>query len=156
MSKTSLWVITALLLCVAIYLLFIYLPGRQSVLAKKGVRGDGTVQMKDSRPVGQDGGTEYYVTLIYQDAQRKNHQVTRQMFDVGAWEDLKANQDVKVYYLPNDPDNGSIPGAEGMTTPRAGAFKFLAWSAIFAAAGTGFLAYRARPRKAGGPVMTRH
>jgi hypothetical protein len=155
MSKTSLWVITALLLIVAFYILFIYLPGRQSELAKKGIQGEGTVQMKDSRPTGPDGSTEYYVTLIYQDAQHKNHQVTRQMFDVGAWEGLAAGKDVKVYYLPSDPDNGSIPGAEGMTTPRAGAFRFLAWSAILASIITGFLAYRAKPKQSGGPVMSR-
>jgi len=155
MSKTSLWVITALLLIGAIYVLFIYLPGRQSELARKGILGYGTVQMKDQRPTGPDGSTEYFVVLIYQDASGKNHQVTRQMFDVGAWDGLKANQDIKVTYLPSDPDNGSIPGAEGMTTPRAGAFKFLAWSAIFAAIATGVLAYRATPRNTGGPVMTR-
>jgi hypothetical protein len=155
MSKTSLWIITGLLLCGAIYLLFIFLPGRQSELAKKGVRADGTVQMVDSRPTGSDDSMAYFVTLLYQDAEGKNHQVTRQMFDAGAWSDLKAGKDVKVYYLPSDPDHGSIPGAEGMTTPRAGAFKFLAWSAILAACITGFLAYRAAPKKSGGPVVTR-
>lgn len=154
MSKNSLWIITSLLLLGAIYLLFIYLPGRQSELAKKGVRGDGTVQMTDSRPTGPNGSTEYYVTLLYQDGEGKNHQVTRQMFDVGAWQDLKAGKDVKVYYLPSDPDHGSIPGAEGMTTPRAGAFRFLAWSSIIAAFISGFLAYRAS-KPAGGPVVTR-
>lgn len=155
MSKTSLWAITILLLAGFIYLRFIYLPGRQSELARKGVQGYGTVQMKDQRPTSPDNSTEYFVTLIYQDAQGKNHQVTRQMFDTGAWENLKANQEIKVYYLPSDPDNGSIPGAEGMTTPRAGAIGFLAWSAFLAACVTGFLAYRATPKTAGGPVMTR-
>jgi hypothetical protein len=155
MSKGSLWFITALLLIGAIYVLFIYLPGRQSELAKKGVQGYGTVQMKDSRPTGKEGEIEYFVTLIYQDTSGKNHQITRQMYDVGAWDGLKANQDIKVTYLPSDPDNGSIPGAEGMTTPRAGAFKFLAWSAIIVSFFTGYLAYRAKPKPAAGPVMTR-
>jgi len=155
MSKTSLWIVTVLLFVGAIYILFIMLPGRQSKLAKEGVTVDGTVQMVDQRPGPDGSGSLFFVTLIYKDNEGKNHQVTRQMFDAGAWEGLKANQDIKVHYLPSDADNGSIPGAEGMTTPRAGAFKFLAYTFILAAFGTGFLAFRAaESRGSSGPIMS--
>lgn len=156
MSKTALWIISALLFCGAIYLLYIYLPGRQSELAKQGKFDKyGQVQMKDSRPDG-DGKVSLFVTVLYKDEEGKNHRSTRQMYDAGLWDSLKTNQDIKVYYLPADPDNGSVEGAEGMTTPRAGAFRFLAWTTVLAGFITAFLAWRA-PKPSGdrGPVMTR-
>jgi hypothetical protein len=80
-----------------------------------------------------------------------------EMFDTGAWDNLQTNQDIKVYYLPTDPDHGSVPGGEGMTTRKAGAYRFIGWSAIFAAIGLGVYGWfqPKREKRPKGPVMTR-
>lgn len=155
MSRNLLWVISAILFIGAIYLMYVYVPGQNSDLARKGLIGYGKVQMKDSIPTPEK--TVYTVTLIYEDDQHKNHMNKVEMYDTGAWDRLQTNQDIKVYYLPNDPDHGSIPGGQGMTTPKAGAYRFLGWSAIFAAIGLAVYGYfqpKPEPR-AKGPVMTR-
>src|SRR4051812_42476370 len=108
MSRNLLWTISAILFLGAIYLMFFYLRGQQSELAKHGRIAYGQVQMKDSIPTPDK--TLYTVTLIYEDDQHKNHMNKIEMYDTGIWDGLKSNQDIKVYYLPNDPDHGSIPG----------------------------------------------
>src|SRR5579862_7329298 len=94
MSRTQFWILTVLLVGGAFYVFFVMLPGRQSELARNGIQGYGTVEYKDSRPTPD--GTVYTVMLLYQDAQNKNHRHEVIMYDVGAWNDLKAKQDIKV------------------------------------------------------------
>jgi hypothetical protein len=141
MSRTLLWVITALLVIGAILISFVYMPSRQTELQRKGVRGYGTIVNKDSRPIA-DGSMIYFVTFIFQDEQKKNYQVTVQMLDKGRWDSLSIKQDIKdVRYLPENPAKASIPGGERMVAPHSSALSFLAWSMFFAALVTGYMAF---------------
>ncbi len=130
-----------------------------SELAKKGVRTNGEVLFKDSRP-GADGSFTYTVTFVFPDASQRNHQVTRIVPDKRIWESLSARQDVKVLYMPDRPEEASIAGAEGLARPHAQAYAFLCWSSIIAGFVVGVLALRSgetgkRDAKPGPPSVTR-
>lgn len=147
MSRTMLWVITAVLGLGFIGIKFVYMPGRQTPLRQNGVREHGTVQMKDSVPTAE-GKMIYRVSVIFPDSQNRNHQANIVMMDEGRWNDLKPNQDVIVYYLANDPDTASIDGGDGLAAPHSSAMNFLAWSMFLAGAVAGYMAFKApKPEK---------
>jgi hypothetical protein len=84
----------------------------------------------------------YNVTFIFPDSSGRNHQVTRAVFDKGVWDSLRANQEVKVYYLASDPEQAAIQGTEGLAVPHGAALRFVGWTLILAAAGCGVAAFR--------------
>src|SRR5215475_2021365 len=103
MSPAKLWTIAIVLTLINIGLIWFYIPSRQSDIAKKATgREDGQVRLKDSAPLG-DGRVLFTVQFVYPDAQKKNHDVMNQLEDSGLWDGLKANQYVKVHYVPEDP-----------------------------------------------------
>lgn len=102
-----------------------------SELARTGVRTLGQVLFKDSRP-GPDGTFTYSVTFVFADATQRNYQVTRLVPDKAIWDELKTGAEVRVLYMPADPEQASIAGAEGLARPRDAAYAFLAWSAMVA------------------------
>lgn len=142
MKPGWLWTIAALLTLGALFLLFFYIPGGQSEVARRGVKTEGQVIMKDSRPDGQ-GGTALTVTFTYRDAQNKNQMAENRLLDAGQWESLKRDQYVRVYYLPDRPGQAYIDGAAGMVPPHSSALKFLAYSMLFASLPVWFYAYYA-------------
>jgi hypothetical protein len=131
MSRTHLWILTILLVGGAFAIWFVYLPTRQTDLQQRGKIGYGTVQLKDSRPIA-DGSMVYTLTFIFTDEQNRNHQVTVQMLDKGRWDSLKEKQDIKVRYLPEDPEHASLEGGERMVVPHSSALSFVAWSLLIA------------------------
>src|SRR5437588_238848 len=104
MSRNTLWFLTILCLGIACAIWFVFLPGRQSKLAREGILGYGTVQMKDSRP-DIEGHMHNFVTIIFQDSQNKNHRIEPEVYDSGVFDSLQAKQDLKVRYLASDPDH---------------------------------------------------
>jgi len=124
----------------ALCLLFIYLPGRQSEVARRGIKTEGQVLMKDSVPDGK-GGTLLTVRFVYRDAQNKNQMADNRLLDAGLWESLKRDQYVRVYYLPDRPGQAYIDGAEGLVPPHASALKFLAYSMLLGSIPLWFWAY---------------
>lgn len=142
MSRTRLWIITALLIAGFIGIRFVYIPSRHTDLQRRGKTGYASVTAKDSHPVA-DEDMVYTITFIFPDEQNRNHQVTVRMLDKGRWDSLKVKDDVKCRYLPEDPENASLEGAERMIAPHSSALGFIAWSLFFASAVTGYFAYRA-------------
>lgn len=141
MSPKTLWILAVLFTIGAIFLFFFHLPGTRSEMEKRGTREDGTIVMKDSLPMG-DGNTIYKVMFVYVDAKKQNHSIWNQMSDAGLWNSLEEKKTVKIYYLPDRPDQAIIPGADAVvpegvgavevpkSTKRAGALRFLAWSLL--------------------------
>jgi hypothetical protein len=129
MKPALAWTMALFLTAASLYLLFIHIPGGRSELARRGIQTIGTVQLKDSRP-SQDGGLIYTITFIFADANKKNHRVERRAYDLGLWERLKANQELRVYYLPENPEVASFVGGELMTSPASSSLRFIAWSAL--------------------------
>jgi hypothetical protein len=127
MSSRTLWILAVLLTVGPLYLMFVVLPGTQSDVARRGIKATGQVRLKDSRPMS-GGGMEYNVTFIFEDTMKRNHQVTRVVYDKGAWDRLMPNTDVKVYFTPENPDGATLEGGAGMASPHSAAFSFLGWS----------------------------
>lgn len=144
-----LWGLGLLLLVASLVLLFWVIPGGTTDLAKRGIRTEATVQLADSKP-GPNGESEMTVTFIFQDSMRRNRQVTRRMFDQGRWSELKPGKEIKVIYLPENPDGASLEGGEGLASKQSATLTYVAWSALIVGA---FLTLRAwlSPRKAARP-----
>jgi hypothetical protein len=146
------WTLALFLTAGSLYLLFIYIPGGRSELARRGIRATGTVQLKDSRP-SQDGGLIYTITFIFADSMKKNHRVERRAYDLGLWDRLKVNQDIRIYYLPENPEVASFEGGELMSSPASGSLRYIAWSALIASLYFWYQVYRhlKSPRSPGSP-----
>jgi hypothetical protein len=144
MSRKTLWILTGVLLLGVILINFVYVPSRKTELQKNGRQAYGTIVNKDSRPIG-DGTMAYFVTLQFQDDQKKNFRVDQlQMLDEGRWNSLKVNQDIKdVYYIPGQESMASIPGGARMVAPHSGALSYISWSMFIAAIVTGYMAFNA-------------
>src|SRR5258708_31068056 len=71
-SRGVLWMLTVLLVGSALYLFFGFLPKGQSEVAKKGVKGEGQVRMKDAR-VRDDGQLANIVYYTFRDTVDRNH-----------------------------------------------------------------------------------
>jgi len=100
-----------------------------SELARKGSRSLGQILFKDSQPAA-DGKFTYSVTFVFADATHRNFQVTRVVPDKGEWDRLRTGAEVWVRYMPGNPEDASIAGAEGIARPHDAAYAFIAWSAI--------------------------
>lgn len=142
MSRTSLWILTALLIGAMIAIEFVYMPSRQTDLQRRGKIGYASVTAKDSHPVAEEEMV-YTISFIFPDDQNRNHQVTVRMLDKGRWDSLKVKDDIKCRFLPEDPENASIEGGERMVAPHSSALGFVAWTLFFAGVITGYFAYRA-------------
>ena len=159
MGKTALWIVTILLDVFAFFLMFFMAPGGKSELASRGVRGTGTVILKDTQQ-SANGAAMNMITFEFLDAQNKNHRINRQMFDEGRFNSLSPKQDINVLYLPENQEIAATDGMEGLSSPKAGAFNFVAWSAIIASFVTGYMAIKSqlagpKPAKSRGITMTR-
>lgn len=113
-----------IVLLVAAYLMWFYVPGGQSELKRMGAQTEGSVQYKDSPP-GTDGRPILQVAFMFQDGARMNRIVTRTVYDAAVWQTLQPGSKLRVFYLPDKPDSASFEGAEGMASPRSAALKFL-------------------------------
>jgi hypothetical protein len=170
----ALWILAPLMLGAAFYILWIFIPGRKSDIAKDAVRTEARVRLKDSQSTG-DGRMIWSVTFIYPDEQKRNHEATNYLFDEGAWEKLKPEAYVKVHYVPGQPGMAFMDTAQAIALdtggggkriinilpPNAGALSFLGWSLLWASLPVFVLAYLAsrterKPRPKGPKVvMTR-
>ncbi|MCC6727989.1 MAG: hypothetical protein IT208_01490 [Chthonomonadales bacterium] len=115
----------------AMYVLLVGLPGTRTELARRGVREIGEVQLVDTQ-AGPGGASVHTVTFIFADTMKRNHQVTRAVYDTGLWQRLKPGSEVAVYFLPEKPDQASIAGAEGYSAPAPPSVRFVAWTALVA------------------------
>lgn len=113
-----------IVLLVAAYLMWFYVPGGQSELKRMGAQTEGSVQYKDSPP-GTDGRPILQVAFMFQDGARMNRIVTRTVYDAAVWQTLQPGSKLRVFYLPDKPDSASFEGAEGMASPRSAALMFL-------------------------------
>ncbi|HSV73642.1 MAG TPA: DUF3592 domain-containing protein [Chthonomonadales bacterium] len=156
------WLVGAALIALGVALLWVLPVLAPSEIRARGVESRGQVQMKDSVP-GAGGDLTYTVTFIFPDTMGRNHMVTRPVYDVGLWERLEVGSEVKVRYLPEDPEAASFQGAEGMGPRRGRAASFAGWSALIAGAAVCWLAFRAAEAKARakapppgrGPIVSR-
>ncbi|MCX6361773.1 MAG: hypothetical protein NT029_18370 [Armatimonadetes bacterium] len=121
----------AVLVIVAAYLMWFYVPGGQSELKRLGAQTEGSVQYKDSPP-GTDGRPILQVAFMFQDGARMNRIVTRTVYDAAVWQTLQPGSKLRVFYLPDKPETASFEGAEGMASPRSAALRFLSVSMIIA------------------------
>ena len=142
MPRVALWFVTVILVVGAFYIWFVAIPGRRSEMAQRGKREHGTIQMKDSQPLA-NGGMAYTFTVIFPDAQNRNHSPTIRMLDQGKWNGSKIGDDIIVYYLPENPDKATVEGGEGMAAPHSAALSFIAWTMFIASGFVGYAAYKA-------------
>lgn len=141
MSPKSWWAVTVVLAVLAGLLLLVVVPWGQTPISTRGTHTVGSVQMKDQSTDPANPG--YAVTFLFMDTMHRNHQVTRTVANKGQWDSLRPGGDIKVYYLPEKPEEATIEGAAGMGSPHAAAFGFLGWTLVLAAAYTGFRAISA-------------
>jgi hypothetical protein len=172
MSKTMWWILAVLLVGGGLYLIYGFIPSRQSTVAKRGVKSEGQVLLKDIRP-NKQGSVDRMVTLVYRDDENRNHQVENIVDDEGLYDSLKANQYVTVYYLPEDKSKAFMQGAYAIVTrsaqmdgpvsltvvsiPRVSAWRFLGWSMVIAGIVAGVYAwFKPKPEKKSqtGPAVT--
>jgi hypothetical protein len=171
MSKTMLWILAVLLVGGGLYLIYGFIPSRQSAVAKRGVKSEGQVLLKDMRP-NKAGSVDRVVTLVYRDNEDRNHQVDNIVDDEGLYESLKANQYVTVYYLPEDKSKAFMQGAYAIINPpaqtggpasltvvsiaRAAGWRFLAWTMVLAGIAAAVYAwFKPKPqKKEAGPAVT--
>jgi len=162
-----------LLTAAALAILWYWIPSGQSDIQGQVVRTEGQVHLKDSVPIAGDR-VAHIVTLIYPDAEKRNHTATCQLEDPALWESLKPNQYVQVYYVPGQPGMAYMRGAAAILLPQEGTsqFKtirviaphaaglsFLAWTALLASLPLWVLAWlrsrQPRPQRKKGPTITR-
>ncbi len=149
MSTGKQFALSAVLVLGGIYVLFVHGHIGGSSAASGREKAIGTVRMKDTRP-GADGRQTNYVSVLFEDGQRRTREVSIAVADQGAFDRMQANKDLPVYYNAANPTDVTVEGAVGSAGVTSPSVRFLAWTVLLVGLYMGYSAFTTLDRAAGG------